>query len=384
MTANWKTLRNTLVWLLIAVMTMGIVIASPHVVKSSAAAQPNTVVVAKASNGSWGAVKNGKIDTSVTGVFKNQFGWWYVKNGLVQFDYTGIQKNQYGWWRIEKGKVNFSATCIYKNEYGWWRVKDGKVDFGANEIYQNPYGWWKTTGGKVTFQETGVFKNAYGWWRVEDSKVNFKFNGLASNKYGLWYIENGKVDFSANGTYLYDGKNYMIKSGKATLITDKMLEAAAVAAEVEKKYGPYSRAVLLYYLKSVDEYTDAEAEYGVDNANIDYNYQALLAASNELDTETVGGMSRAYLVEILGCDLDEGGYAFTRNEVAYAMSVVDQDAAADKNFWNKQALACAQNFVDIMKDLGESYSKAELKSDLIEGMLFTESEANYAVNNVKW
>ena len=117
MTANWKIVRSTLVWLLIALMTMGIVIASPYVMKSEAASVQQTVTVAKAE-GKWGAVKNGKIDTSVTGVYKNSNGWWYVKNGLVQFGYNGIQKNQYGWWRIEKGKVNFVGPEIMGKTLG--------------------------------------------------------------------------------------------------------------------------------------------------------------------------------------------------------------------------------------------------------------------------
>ena len=98
MTANWRTLRNTLVWLLVAVMTLGIVIASPYVTRTDAAStKATTVSVAKVDNGTWGVVRNGRSDESVTGVYENNYGWWYVKDGLVQFDYNGIQKNQYGW-----------------------------------------------------------------------------------------------------------------------------------------------------------------------------------------------------------------------------------------------------------------------------------------------
>lgn len=385
MTANWKTLRTTLVWLLVAVMTLGIVIASPYMVKSDAASQKaSTVIIAKADNGKWGAVKNGKIDKTVTGVYKNQYGWWYVKNGLVQFDYNGIQKNQYGWWRIEKGKVNFSSTGVYQNEYGWWRVKDGKVDFKANSIYQNSYGWWKTTDGKVTFKETGVFQNSYGWWRVENSKVNFKFNGIASNKYGQWYIENGKVDFSANGAYKYQNKNYWIKDGKATEITERMQEAVAVAQEIEHAFGPVSRALLIDELK--EEYTAAEAEYAADNAGIDYKQQAVLAAAELTDLEEDGGVSRDLLVFLLGSSLDDGAYAFTKEEVDYAMSFVDKDAQADPAFWNKQALKCAQDIVDYSKDAGDPFTASDLpdlKRFLVSERGFTDAQATYAINNVK-
>lgn len=398
MTANWKVVRNTFIWLLIAVMTLGIVIASPYAVKSSAASQTQTVVVAKATTGTWGAVKNGKIDTSVTGVYKNKYGWWYVKKGLVQFQYTGIQKNQYGWWRIEKGKVNFNATGVYKNEYGWWRVEKGKVNFKANAIYQNKYGWWKTTKGKVTFKEEGVFKNDFGWWYVKDSKVDFDFNGLASNKNGLWYIENGKVNFDANGSYTYHGKNYMIEKGKATETSpasddkksddptraDRKEEAVEVVKEVLKD-SPISRAALIEYLTDEkllgqDVFTKEEATYGVDHADVNWNNVALLAATEYLleeDAETPTGFSRDLLKAVLEED------KFTAAEVANAMSVVDKDYPATSDFWNKSALISAQDIVDELKKESKTVSRDDLKKVLKEELLFTDAQAAYGAQYVK-
>ena len=165
-------------------------------------------------DGKWAMYKDGKVDTSATGVFKNKFGWWRVEKGYVNFDAQGIYKNQYGWWKTTDGKVTFKETGVFKNDYGWWRVKDSKVDFDAQGIYRNQNGWWKTTKGKVTFKENGVFKNENGWWKVKDSKVDFNFTGIASNKYGSWYIQKGKVDFNKNGKVKYNNKTYTIKNGK--------------------------------------------------------------------------------------------------------------------------------------------------------------------------
>lgn len=168
----------------------------------------------KGSDGKWAVYKDNKVDVSVTGIVKNDFGWWRVEKGYVNFNANSIYKNQYGWWKTTDGKVTFKETGVFKNEYGWWRVEDSKVNFKANGIYKNPYGWWKTTNGKVTFKENGVFKNEYGWWKVKDSKVDFSFTGIASNKNGKWYIKNGKVDFSKNGKVKYNGTTYTIKNGK--------------------------------------------------------------------------------------------------------------------------------------------------------------------------
>lgn len=395
MTANWKFVRNTLMWLMVAVMTLGIVIASPHLIRSSAATPK--VTIAKANNGKWGAVKNGKIDTSVTGVYQNSYGWWYVKGGYVQFDYTGIQNNKNGWWRIEKGKVNFKATGIYQNEHGWWRVENGKVNFKANSIYKNDYGWWKTTNGKVTFKENGVFQNSYGWWKVENSKVNFKFEGVASNKYGTWYLEGGKVQFSKNGSVTYGGVNYIVYNGHAVEATvmDKII--GVLQAEVDGF--SYSKALMLDTFTDKDVVPYLEEEYGVDEAyftknftkdNISYAvdhinvnweneaYDVCVETLLDENGEPNQGISRALMEAILIDPLEDDGLAFTAAETKSALAKVDQD----KGIWEKEALALANDIVEIAKEDGGTVTKDDIKEILAE-LKFTQSEIDYALNHVK-
>ena len=144
-----------------------------------------------AKNSYWPSYKNVAV---LNGVVKGPDGKWAMyQNGTVDTSYTGIAKNDKGWWRIENGYVNFEANGVYKNENGWWRVENGHVDFTANSIYKNENGWWKTTNGRVTFSETGVFEN----------------------ENGLWYCENSKVDFTKTGTVSYDGELYVAVGGKA-------------------------------------------------------------------------------------------------------------------------------------------------------------------------
>ena len=177
-------------------------------------AESNSNGLVQGPDGKWAMYKEGKVDTTATGIFQNKFGWWRVEKGYVNFDAQGIYQNKYGWWKTTNGKVTFKENGIFQNGYGWWRVKDSKVDFEAQGIYQNQYGWWKTTDGKVTFKENGVFQNENGWWKVKDSKVDFNFTGIASNKYGSWYIKNGKVDFNKKGKMKYNNKTYTVKNGK--------------------------------------------------------------------------------------------------------------------------------------------------------------------------
>ena len=156
-------------------------------------------------------------ETVLNGIVKGPDGKWAMyKDGKVDTSYTGIAKNEYGWWRVENGYVNFNANSIYKNEYGWWKCTDGKVTFDENGIYKNEYGWWKTTDSKVTFKENSIYKNEYGWWKTTDSKVTFKETGIFSNQYGKWYVKDSKVDFNKNGKVKFNGKTYTVKNGKAT------------------------------------------------------------------------------------------------------------------------------------------------------------------------
>ena len=369
MTSNWKTMRNTLVWLLVAVITMAIVVSSPYVVKTSAASLPTV--------------------KSCKGLTVKQSGkdWVTVNAKGSQVNYTGVAQNKNGWWRIENGKVNFKATGVYQNDYGWWRVETGKVNFKANKIYQNAYGWWKTTDGKVTFNENGVFQNDFGWWKVKDSKVDFSFTGIASNSYGDWYLEDGKVRFDKSGSVKYNGKNYIIENGKATPTDqgDRREEAVEFVKEVLKEV-PLSRAAMIDLLTDEeiledDVFTKEEATYGVDHAGVNWDDQAVLATTLYLleeDAETPTGLSRALLIELLKED------QYTDGNINHAMSIVDKDYPENSDFWKQSALISAQDIADEAKaDPSVSLTRDDIKNVLKEAYLFTDAQAAYGAENAK-
>ena len=369
MTSNWKTMRNTLVWLLVAVITMTIVVSSPYVVKTSAASLPTV--------------------KSCKGLTVKQSGkdWVTVNAKGSQVNYTGVAQNNLGWWRVENGKVNFKSTGVYQNDYGWWRVETGKVNFKANKIYQNAYGWWKTTDGKVTFKENGVFQNDLGWWKVKDSKVDFSFTGIASNSYGDWYLEDGKVRFDKSGSVKYNGKNYIIENGKATPTDqgDRREEAVEFVKEVLKEV-PLSRAAMIDLLTDEeiledDVFTKEEATYGVDHAGVNWDDQAVLATTLYLleeDAETPTGLSRALLIELLKED------QYTDGNINHAMSIVDKDYPENSDFWKQSALISAQDIADEAKaDPSVSLTRDDIKNVLKEAYLFTDAQAAYGAENAK-
>ncbi len=364
MTSNWKTVRNTLVWLIVAVITMGIVISSPYIIKSSAASLPT--------------VKSCKGLT----VQKSGKDWVTVNAKGAQVNYTGVASNKFGWWRVENGKVNFKATGIYQNDYGWWCVESGKVNFKANEIYQNSYGWWKTTDGKVTFKENGVFQNRFGWWKVKDSKVDFSFTGIGSNRYGTWYIKEGKVRFDANySSYSYKGKHYYINEGRATEISsdsDNWKEEIVAIVKMVIREKPTSRAMMIDVLK--DYYTEEQAVYGVDNSGIDWNLQAVLIADGLIyvdeDDTIISGISEAKMKEALK------NLLFTDENIAHVTNIINND---DASFWNKQALKAATKLKKAIQEDHQTLTDDDYDAIQkgLEAAQFTKANVDYAMAQIK-
>lgn len=133
---------------------------------------------------------------------------------------NGLIKDEDGVWAVYKdGKVDTSVTSIVKNQYGWWRVVGGYADFSANSIYKNQNGWYKCTNGKVTFDENSIYKNENGWYKCTKSRVNFDETGVFENVNGLWYCINSRVAFDFTGSVIYDGVTYNVVNGRATPAT---------------------------------------------------------------------------------------------------------------------------------------------------------------------
>ncbi len=181
----------------------------------------------------WYCFRKGKLNTSVDELQMINGSWWYVHNGVIDFKENTLVQNNVGWWYVHNGLVDFSFNGIAKNQSGDWYIKNGKVDFSANGLVQSigkhqMYpdnvsgenitfdGWYYVEGGKVRYGKELLRQNCVGWWYVgKDGKVDFSKNTLMRNNVGLWYVHNGLVDFSYNGSYVYNGKTYTIKNGKA-------------------------------------------------------------------------------------------------------------------------------------------------------------------------
>ena len=79
-------------------------------------------------DGKWGVYKsNGELDTSYTGLARNENGTYYVKNGRVSRDTTGIITFNSSKYYIKKGKLQSNYNGQIKSGNKTYTVKNGKV-----------------------------------------------------------------------------------------------------------------------------------------------------------------------------------------------------------------------------------------------------------------
>ena len=84
--------------------------------------------------------KKSEPEETLNGLVADSDGnWYYYKDGKIDTSYSGLVENQYGWWKVVNGSVDFGYTGLaYDETVGWWKVVNGSVDFNYNgyEIYQ--------------------------------------------------------------------------------------------------------------------------------------------------------------------------------------------------------------------------------------------------------
>ena len=216
--------------------------------------------------GSWYLYKQGKVDTTYTGLAQNENGWWYVKdgkldwnftgltyyygtwyyvqkgalnwnyNGFVQhvdkkwyyvqggkirFDFTGLAKHiDNKWYYAEKGIINWKYTGLAKNTYGYWYyVRNGQYYTGYSGLVYYNGSWFCVRSGYLDWGYTSVVKYKNDWFYVENGKVNWGYTGPAMNENGWWYIRNGKLDWNYSGKGTYKGVPYTVSKGYVTFST---------------------------------------------------------------------------------------------------------------------------------------------------------------------
>ena len=190
----------------------------------------------KGTDGLWGYYKDGKLDTTFTGLAANAYGTWYIVNGRINTKFTGLYKYNNKWQYINKGKLDTTYTGVATNDYGTWYMENGSINTKFTGLYKYNNKWQYFAKGKLNATYTGVATNDYGTWYMENGSINTKFTGLykynnkwqyfangklnatytgvATNDYGTWYMENGSINTKFTGLYKYNNKWQYFANGK--------------------------------------------------------------------------------------------------------------------------------------------------------------------------
>lgn len=214
--------------------------------------------IKRGDDGTWYYYTDGVIDTTKTGVVKNDSGLWYVKNGKIDFTkrgvvedggveyvvydgyistgfygltkkadgtwayaeagvltyaYTGLANNEAGWWYVTNGVIDFSFTGIGSNATGDYRVVNGQIDFKYDGWFSANGKWWYIKGGMVDKTKTGLVKKDDAYFYVENGEINFNYTGFAENAGVIYYVKYGYLDFSFSGEVTIGGVTYTVING---------------------------------------------------------------------------------------------------------------------------------------------------------------------------
>lgn len=69
--------------------------------------------------------------------------------------------------------------------------------------------------GKPDFKYTGLLQVYGSWWYIVNGVINLTYCGLVKNINGYWYVCNGKIDVTFSGKVMHEGREYIVKLGKA-------------------------------------------------------------------------------------------------------------------------------------------------------------------------
>ena len=175
--------------------------------------------VVKMDGGVWKIFRNGKIDTSYTGLDQAANGvWYYFKNGVQDKTYTGIA-------RSTNGNLYYAKNGVWDTTYtGLAPYTDGKWYYVKAGRHMSYTGIAKSTNGKLYYAQNGVWNTSYTglaqytdgkWYYVKDGR-HVSYTGIAKSTNGkLYYAHNGVWDTSYTGLAQYtDGKWYFVKDGR--------------------------------------------------------------------------------------------------------------------------------------------------------------------------
>lgn len=165
------------------------------------------------SDGIWRYYKDGKVDTSYTGLVTAAGSQIYMKNGVQDTGYTGLFYNAGNWYYIQKGKVNTSYSGLASYNGNWYYVKGGSADWTYTGLSQYNGIWYYVNKGSINWDYTGLYPYNSDWFYIKNGALDWSYTGLCQYSGAWYYIKKGQVDWNYTGTCIYNGTSYYVENG---------------------------------------------------------------------------------------------------------------------------------------------------------------------------
>ena len=164
-------------------------------------------------DGNWYYYKNGKMDTSYTGMVAFGKDWFYVKNGVLDRKYTGLVQQDKEWWYVEKGEWNkaYTGLAACNNRQGY--VRKGYLYTKGNGLTKINSVWYYLKDGWVRQDYTGMVALGEDWFYVKNGMLDRSYTGLGPNENDLWYIKKGQWLSDFTGSLKIEDEIYYIEKG---------------------------------------------------------------------------------------------------------------------------------------------------------------------------
>ena len=134
---------------------------------------------------------------------------------------------------------------------------------------------------------------------------------------------------------------------------------------------PQSKPDLKETLIKYGLFTEEEAVYAIENANIDWLKQAKKHVNAVLNSK-ISADSYTTLKE----NMEQ--HKYDPKDIENALKTVTEDD------WNKQAVKVANRYIKLKSSLFKSDTKAQAEKFMVENLKFTSEQAQYAIEHANW
>lgn len=171
-------------------------------------------------DGVWAYFKDGKFNSSYSGLFTFNGAQFVITKGLVDTTWNGLKQypaddEEATWYFFSNGQVqNVTDLVMYADE--WFYIEEGmKSDYTGLVDYDGSK--FMVAESRILTEYTGLLQdpnNAADWYYLDCGQVRTDYTGVVFYDGAAFYVVNGKLDVDMYGTIEFDGVLFAVVSGQ--------------------------------------------------------------------------------------------------------------------------------------------------------------------------